>query len=477
MQITNPRAGQVQKGKMQNALRVFAFSLYVRKTLVLVIFIVVVVFALLMAIFLPPVYRATAKFTISIPKKIDPLAPETAYDFKNQFRRQLNQQKELLTSNRVLIKVMEQLSYGNTNKPSKWLGQLRSKLEVTPPKGETFEGTSSFHVNFDDSNPHRAARFADAIARAFMDTFNQLAQEKADYSYTFFKEQTKELFQKLKAKEKKLRDYEREQAVLLIEILNLDASKGAGVETSPNSLLTRALGKYHQLQEDLAGIQISINTMALQLDNKNIPVVLPDMEVSGRALTVFKRKVAQLQIQLNEMKPRFRERFELMRQVEKELSLNIDSLKNELERTVQAKRIQAQSIEARLGELDNVISGLKDQIRITAKERATYEQLKSDYDLARQAYLAATSQLEQARLGQAVDSEKHNLTLIDPAIVPEKPYKPNRMLIVLLGIIAGAMLGVSTVLMLDFSDHSLRSNEEIEYHLDIAVLGSIPKMS
>jgi len=464
--------------KKEHILRELIFSLFVRSGLIVVIFSAIFLFALVLAIALPPVYKATAKFSMTIPKTMDPLERSTAYDYSNQFKRQLQEQKELITSNRVLTKVTEALSLGSRRNITKTLDGLRGKLEVTPPKGETFEDTNFYYLTFKDRTAHRATKLAHAIADAYLETFRELAQEKADYSYSFYKEQSQELYDRMHTEELKLKNYEREQAVILIEILNLEASEGSSnAETGPTALLTRFAGKYHELQEELAGIRMAIKSIEKPSQAKRIPVVPPEMEQAGRAITVFKRKVAQLQIQLNEMKPRFRQKFELLQQVEKELNLNIASLKRELGRSVAAKKIQARSIEARLAELEKTIAELKERIRLTAAEKSKYDQLRNAFNLAKEAYVSAMSQLEEARLAQALNKGKQHISYIDKPIVPDKPFKPNRPLIVILGFIAGAFLGIASSLMFDFFDHSIRRHEDIDQYLEITILGSIPELS
>lgn len=44
-------------------------------------------------------------------------------------------------------------------------------------------------------------------------------------------------------------------------------------------------------------------------------------------------------------------------------------------------------------------------------------------------------------------NDEYVLKVIDPAIAPEKPAKPNRKLIVLLGVILGAAMGVLVAFM------------------------------
>lgn len=476
MTVNYPVHDGRSRPKREHVLRELIFSLFVRGWLLAIIFLVVFISVLLVAILLPPVYQATAKFSMTIPKTIDPLETQTVFDYKNFFHRQLQQQKELITSNRVLLKVMQKLKFGTLRHKADVLDEMRKKLKVIPPKGETFEGTTFFYLIYEDRTARRATKFADALANAYLETFGELAQEKADYSHSFYTEQTRELYQTMQAKEKILRNYEKEQALILIEILNLESRAASNMETGPNALLTAFTAKYNELREELAGVQATIRTIDKHTQGNRIPVVLPEMEVSGRAITVFKRKVAQLQIQLNEMKPRFRQKFELLQQVKDELNLNIASLKRELNRSVTAKKIQAETIQARLAELEKTLAELKARIRVTAQEKSRYEELKNAFNIAKVAYVSATNQLEQARLAQALNKEKSNITYVDHPVTPDEAARPNRLLIIILGFFAALFLAIATGLTFDYFDHSIRRHEDIEQYLEVTILGSLPRL-
>jgi uncharacterized protein involved in exopolysaccharide biosynthesis len=173
------------------------------------------------------------------------------------------------------------------------------------------------------------------------------------------------------------------------------------------------------------------------------------------------------------MKPQFKEDYEPLKQVEHELNLSVDSLKKELERSVNAQKLNAQSIEARILQLEKIIHDLKEQIQSTAREKATYENLKQEYNIAQNAYTQARTQLEQARMAQALNQGKQFLTLIDKPEVPSKPYKPNRLLLIIGGLFSGFLLGIATALTVDHFDHRLKTVYDIETHLKVPILGSI----
>ncbi|MCX5900106.1 MAG: Wzz/FepE/Etk N-terminal domain-containing protein, partial [Proteobacteria bacterium] len=175
-----------QSGQMQNLLREFIFIFFDRLRLIRVVFLTVVLLSAAAALLLPSVYRATAKFSLSIPQSMDPLQQETSYDYRNRTTRFLRDQKELILSNRVLEKVAAKFYKDQSKNISKTIERMRQKLVVMPPKGETYEGSSIFYVSYEDSSPQRSADITDAIASIYLATYGEVAKERSDYSYNFF---------------------------------------------------------------------------------------------------------------------------------------------------------------------------------------------------------------------------------------------------------------------------------------------------
>ncbi|HOV88085.1 MAG TPA: hypothetical protein PLM79_17150 [Syntrophobacteraceae bacterium] len=460
----------------QHYVKQMAFIFFDRYKLIAGIFTTVFVLTLVWVLSLPPVYRSSAKFSVVIPQALDPLQRETYYDYKNRVIRYLQEQKELILSNTVLTTAV-QLMFPELNPEllPKMVQSFREHVEVTPPKGETFEASSVFYITATGSNPHRVYRRASAITEAYMRGYGETTKAKTDYSYDFFKEQTQTLYNEMLEKEKALREYETKQAVSLIEMLNLDPTK-TNLEVGPNALLTQFSRKSHELQEELAGLKTAIAKLEAEAKDDRIPVLLPEMEVTGRAITAFKNRVAQLQIQLNEMRPQFSDQFAPMKQVEKELDLNVRSLRDELNRSVMAQKITAQSIEAKIQELEKIIAALQERIRSTAEERSRYEHLKQQYLLAKDTYTHSRNQLEQARLANALNQEKQFITLVEKPEEPLEPFKPNRPVLILLGFLAGIFVSMATALTVDYFDHTLKTPEDIDCHLCAEVLGSVPRI-
>ena len=133
---------------MQNIFREFVFILFDRMKLIIMVFLTVFILSTVTAVTLPSIYRSTAKFSLVIPQGFDPLQQENSIDYRNRMRRYLQDQKELILSNRVLEKVFQILNPGTKQSaPAELINRIRTNLDVTPPSGETFEGSNVFNVD------------------------------------------------------------------------------------------------------------------------------------------------------------------------------------------------------------------------------------------------------------------------------------------------------------------------------------------
>lgn len=102
--------------------------------------------------------------------------------------------------------------------------------------------------------------------------------------------------------------------------------------------------------------------------------------------------------------------------------------------------------------------------------------LQRDYMVNANIYEALLQRLETAKLSETLEqSEKGpKFKILEPARLPLKPVKPNRILVVLSGFMIGLLIGGVVVYLLDISNTSIRSLEEARNLLDLPIFGSIP---
>ncbi len=81
---------------------------------------------------------------------------------------------------------------------------------------------------------------------------------------------------------------------------------------------------------------------------------------------------------------------------------------------------------------------------------------------------------QEARIAQA--STISNVQIVDPAVTPKEPIKPNKKKNLALGLILGLMLGVGLAFLLDYMDQTIKTSEDVKEKLGLNVLGIIPRI-
>ena len=81
---------------------------------------------------------------------------------------------------------------------------------------------------------------------------------------------------------------------------------------------------------------------------------------------------------------------------------------------------------------------------------------------------------QEASIAQA--STLSGAEVIDPAITPKSPIKPNRTKNLALGLVLGLMLGVGLVFLIDYMDQTIKTTDDVRDKLGLAVFGIIPRI-
>lgn len=132
------------------------------------------------------------------------------------------------------------------------------------------------------------------------------------------------------------------------------------------------------------------------------------------------------------------------------------------------------------------IKNLKNQEIALYKQ---YVQLNARYTVNHPEVISIQNQLqairekidtETRRLIQSIKIELsgqfsgNNIRIVDEAMVPDNPYKPNKMLNLLIGFCVGCILGVLFIFIVEFLDKSIKTSEDLQDKLKISFLGFIP---
>jgi len=105
-------------------------------------------------------------------------------------------------------------------------------------------------------------------------------------------------------------------------------------------------------------------------------------------------------------------------------------------------------------------------------------ELNREYDVLNGSYQNMLKNREQANLSVNLERRQigEQFTLLDQARLPERPSEPNRPLINIFGIIAGLAVGLGLVALLEYRDHTFKTDTELSGYVSLPVLAVVPVM-
>lgn len=71
-------------------------------------------------------------------------------------------------------------------------------------------------------------------------------------------------------------------------------------------------------------------------------------------------------------------------------------------------------------------------------------------------------------------TKANSVEVIDKAIVPENPIKPNKVMNILIAAVLGIMIGLFIVFVLEYMDNKIKTPQDIEKYINLPMLGVVP---
>jgi hypothetical protein len=134
------------------------------------------------------------------------------------------------------------------------------------------------------------------------------------------------------------------------------------------------------------------------------------------------------------------------------------------------------SVKRQIGDLEKQLKDVRSRTAATPKVEEELKGLLIDRNNTQAKYDDLMKKLMESRVAQGLEKEQlgERFSLVDPARLPEKPISPNRLAIILIGLLLGIGSGVGTVSLKEFADQSVESPEELEQATGLPVLAAIP---
>ncbi len=130
-------------------------------------------------------------------------------------------------------------------------------------------------------------------------------------------------------------------------------------------------------------------------------------------------------------------------------------------------------INAQITALDKQIAGLNSTLKQLPDVQRQYLQLYREVEVKTQLYTALLNSYQQLRIAKA--GEIGNVRIVDTAVEPVQPIKPQKLQILILSIFLGGFLGTLIALLRNMLRTGVKDSAQIENEFDLPVYATVPR--
>lgn len=483
-----------QQVNIQDYLRI----VYRGRWIILASFFVVLIVTAIITFTSEPVYESTAKIMIESQGSMERALFDVNY-LGNQSTLITNQ-VEILKSRMLaenVVRFLEAVPYRDSlvifqpNSSGEYMpfraqvGWVMSSLEVTPKKD-----TDIIEIKFSANTPFESAQICNVVVETFREANKSFSRSEFKELRQFLEKQLEKKGEELKKSEDALKEYRETQKLVSLddktrELISRYAESQAELEAAlveMEASLEQKKNLENQLEERRGALSLEVAQIAsplLRELQEHYAKMVSERVTYETLISQDRIDPQEYQSQLNSMSNR--------------IKAIQDKLQEEAKRIASTSMVAdplqiAQEIISSILKLETTIKGNRAKIEalrgITSQYDAELERLpgkalelvrlQRQLQVDQNTYILMTEKLEETKISEA--GQKENIRLVDNAILPIYPTKPNKRLNLILGALIGLGLGIGLTFLIEYFDDSVKNPDELE-RMGLPILSIIPKIA
>jgi polysaccharide chain length determinant protein (PEP-CTERM system associated) len=477
-----------------------------------VAFTAVIAAAIAFAVYLPDLYTASAIVTIERPLPDGVIRTAVS----NELESRLYQIRQEVLSRERLTGLIKRFDlYPELRRKAGFedvLTQAREDIVWEPNGPEQVSGrtkTVAFTLTYTGTEQQTVADVTNAIAQFFVEHNSAIRAGEARRAVELLDEQAKAAKQQVDIQDARLRDFTlRNQAQLpqaagvamaayqsLADELrrnrddqrrNLDAREKLleGLEDA-SALATAAKGV---LATDPTGVPVSKELAdarerlaqarkdLIEAERKGFTGNHPDIASANSRIAAAEKEVQDQQAR-DLAAYKARQATDAQRQTVSSAPQNLAALPRS-KRSIKDFDDELARLRTEEKDLQQRIAVLQQRFDSTPGVQEGYLQVQREYSSAKENYDVLFRKLDEARLAESVEAghQGENFRILDPAVAPEGPSAPNRLRLLLMGLLLALAAMAGGVVLAEQFDTSFHSVDDVREFTTVPVLATIPQI-
>jgi len=330
--------------------------------------------------------------------------------------------------------------------------RLLEMIDISPIRGSRLVRLSVFA---------RSAPLAAEIANTWSELYIKQGIEQKMAASRLASQELAEQIERQKehveSVEKKLYAYSREHGIYSYDDMKENLEQRL---SELNSLLTKA-------EADLIRKRVALTSM--QADPLGSEVAIKDPVVQK-----LREQVANLESEYSDLlktfKPEYPECIRLRARIE-EIS---KSIQQQTRKWLSAAATDYAAAQEQVRSLQDEIEKLQAQTMAMQDAAVDYKTLERELKSSTEHYQALLARRKEALSSMQIRASKVNV--VDRAKVPAAPHSPRPALNLILALVLGTSLACAVSLLLEYTDNSVRTADDVEHEIGEALLGVVPEI-
>ncbi len=317
-------------------------------------------------------------------------------------------------------------------------------------------------VRIRHEDPREAALWANTLADLYMDYSLEGQVEAARRAYKWVNERLAETQVGMQeAQDKLLRSYQGQD-------LFVPEGSVSAITTS----ITKLNESHIEAQARRIELEAQLGEFAATRRRGGALETIPQVGADATAAQIGGR-IQALTVDLARLREKYREGHPEVQKIQvqlQQLRRDKEARSAQIEESLRAEYRQLQRREA---ELREAIDAHKTRAAEQSSKLTELESLRKQADSATGLYAVLLQKLNETNI--AASMQNNNVRLLDRAVVPTSPVWPRTRQVALVSLLAGLLLGAAWVLLRDALDDTIKGAEDVERHLRLELLATIPR--
>ena len=494
-----------------------------RKALLFAIAIPIAVLAVLLASTLPDVYTSSALVEIDEPSNAQSLAEtDSGSSYADQYVQNL---KGIVLNDANLRKVNGEYNlYPDlADDESAMLARLRRDIDVKivttpildPRTGREREVVDAFTLSYDNHEPAKAQRGAQWLVSAFLAEHRRQRQGRASNAAEFYSKEAERMRTQVAKLEAKLADFKRANYGQLPELteVNMSMMDRAENQLAANNTTMASLrqervflaaqleqtraqgldsGSIRQLEDQYSRMKSSYDESHPDMVQLRRQIDSLKYGTSAGAGTSLRSQLNQKRATLAEARQRYGAEHPDIKRLERDIATLETRIKSgergdvemsdgspvgmQLRTQINAIDSQLASLAAQNAELRSKVGGLERNVTAAPQVEREYANLTRDLNTGRAKYEQLLNRMMDAEVSESaiVGGRADEFRLIQSPMLPSVAGKPQRLAILLIGLVAALVLGLSVTVAAEAFDPKVRGARDVRDLLSVSPLVAIP---